>query len=406
MAHKYAPRTLGSLYEESLSTLLKNSQEGSNDLSNHLVTIHREPTSVKNGRGISIPCGFVVRTRFGPRKTDGFFIASSDTIEILLEDGKVIECTPGHKLHTAEDWVESDSLRIGDQVLTDGGVSRVVGLRPNPRKTLVMDVCVPGPHEYFANGIVSHNSILANQLNINQASLGYRTNMVPLEMSSQEMISRTMSSVSGMDSIDIVLHRLATGERDLVWKRMKRFNRRIEQAGGKYTIFKPRSDMSMEEIMSAMHSLNADVNYIDYISLLKGVGGDDAWQKLGEVARFGKIYAEMHNRVVVLMAQVSEEGKVRYSQAIKEHASLGWVFVASKESKEKGFINIQTIKSRNQVAKDFTLKIEYKQTRVTDLDPKELEELEKERDQRNSAKSKRTRQDASEQQTDEDLPEL
>ena len=234
-------------------------------------------------------------------------------------------------------------------------------------------------------------SILANQLAVNQSLIGYRTNMVPLEMSTGETLSRTMSSISGMNSIDIVLHRLASGERDLVWKRMRRFNRKIEASGGQYTVFKPRSDMSMEEIMSAVHSLNCDVTYIDYISLLKGVGGDDSWQKLGEVARFGKIYAEMHNRVVVLLAQVSEEGRVRYSQAIKEHASLGWVFVSSKDSKEKGYLNIQTIKSRNQVAKDFTLKIEYSQTRVSDLDPSEIEKLEAERSQKSQSSAKRTK---------------
>ena len=232
-------------------------------------------------------------------------------------------------------------------------------------------------------------SILGNQLAVNQAQIGYRTNIVPLEMSTPEMLSRTMSSVTGMDSIDIVLHRLATGERDLVWKRMRRFNRRIEASGGQYTVFKPRSDMSMEEIMSAVHSLNCDVTYIDYISLLKGVGGDDSWQKLGEVARFGKIYAEMHNRVVVLLAQVSEEGKVRYSQAIKEHASLGWTFVATKESRAGGYLNINTIKSRNQVAKDFTLKIEYAQTRVSDLDPSELQKIEAERAQKAPSSSKK-----------------
>lgn len=393
-----------------MENLSRNSTEGSRDPANHVVVIHQEPTSVKNGRGVSVPCNFIVKTRFGPKQTDGFFIANSDTLEVVLDDGKKIECTPGHKLHTEEGWIETERLSVGSVLLTEDGRSSVSSVTPNPRKTLVMDICVPGPHEYYANSIVSHNSILANQLNINQASAGFRTNLVPLEMSTAEQLSRTMSSVSGMDSIDIVLHRLATGERDLVWKRMKRFNRKIEQAGGRYTTFKPRSDMSMEEIMSAVHSLNGDVTYIDYISLLKGVGGDDAWQKLGEVARFGKIYAEMHNRVVVLLAQVSEEGRLRYSQAVKEHASLLWSFVASKESKDNGYLNINTHKSRNQVAMDFTLKIEYHQTRVTDLDPKELEELAREKDQKSTVKSKRTRQDAESANKaateDEDLPEL
>lgn len=225
-------------------------------------------------------------------------------------------------------------------------------------------------------------SILGNQLAVNQAEAGFRASFAPLEMASKEMLSRTMSSVSGMDSIKIVLHKLATNERDLVWKRMKRFNRRITQAGGQYTVVKPKADVTMEELSSMLHGTGSDVDYIDYISLLNGVGGDDAWKKLGEVARFGKIYAENHNKVIVLLAQVSEDGKIRYSQTIKEHASVGWTFVANKETKSAGYLNISTIKSRNQVEMDFTLKINYAQTSVSDLDSSELQKLEAERAQK------------------------
>ena len=221
-------------------------------------------------------------------------------------------------------------------------------------------------------------SILANQLSGNQAQMGYHVDMVPLEMSASEMISRSMSSQSKIDSIDILLKRLSENDRQLVYKRVKRFNRRIAKAGGRLNIFKPRTDMTMEEIMSALHSLGSDVTYIDYISLLAGVGGDDAWQKLGQVARFGKIFAEIHNRVVVLLAQVSEEGKIRYSQAIKEHASVAWTFTATEESRERGYLNIDTLKSRNQVRFPFTLKIHYNTTSVSDLSPEEMRQLDEE----------------------------
>ena len=229
-------------------------------------------------------------------------------------------------------------------------------------------------------------SILANQLTGNQAQMGYHVDMVPLEMSTTEMISRTMSSQSRVDSIDIILRKLSDVDKELVYKRMKRFNRRIAKADGRLNVFKPRTDMSMEEIMSALHALGSDITYIDYISLLAGVGGDDAWQKLGEVARFGKIFAEIHNRVVVLLAQVSEEGKIRYSQAIKEHASVAWTFTATEESREKGYLNIDTLKSRNQVRYPFTLKINYNTTSVTDLSPDEMRQVDEENQAKKSAR--------------------
>lgn len=246
----------------------------------------------------------------------------------------------------------------------------------------------------------SGKSILANQLAVNQAQIGYGVDLAPLEMSASEMVSRTTASVTSADSIDIILKRLSTADRELVMKRMKRFHRRITKAGGRYGIFKPRTDMTMEAILSALHSQDNDVIYIDYISLLAGVGGDDAWQKLGEVARMGKIYAENHNKVVVLLAQVSEDGKIRYSQTIKEHASVAWVFVATEETRERGWLHIDTIKSRNQVRFSFTLKINYAQTSVTDLSPDELAKLDEEMQARKSTRksSRRGRHSSQEDQ--------
>jgi len=229
-------------------------------------------------------------------------------------------------------------------------------------------------------------SILMNQLSNNQAAFGYHVDVVPLEMSTSEMVSRTISAQSKYDSIDILLKRLNDDEKQIIFRRMKRFNRRIAKAGGKLNVFKPRTDMTMEEIMSALHSLGSDITYIDYISLLAGVGGDDAWQKLGEVARFGKIFAEIHNRVVCLLAQVSEEGRIRYSQAIKEHASVAWSFVATEESRERGYLNVEPIKSRNQIKFPFTLKINYNTTSVQDLAPDEMRQLDEELQARKSAR--------------------
>lgn len=233
-------------------------------------------------------------------------------------------------------------------------------------------------------------SIVANQLNINQATMGYKTSLVPLEMSSQEMISRTMSSVTGYSSIDIFLKRLASGERDEIYKRMCRQDKKIAAAGGRYTVFKPKEDLSIEELLASIHSLNADVTYIDYIGLLAGADGDDQWRKLGQIARFGKIYAENHNKVLVLLAQINEEGKLRYSQAIKEHSSLAWTFVATKESKEKGYLNIEMLKSRNQVQKPFTLGIDYSRMHVYDLKPEDQERLDQEPKDRSKGASKKS----------------
>ncbi len=249
-------------------------------------------------------------------------------------------------------------------------------------------------------------SVVANQLAFNQASFGYKSTLVPLEMSIDEMISRGASTASGFSSIDIFLKKLADDERDTIWRRYMKKDRAIRNAGGRMTLFKPKEDMSIEELMNALHSIKTDVIYIDYITLLKGADGDDQWRKLGQIARFGKIHAESYNKVVVMLAQINEEGKLRYSQAVKEHSSLAWTFVATKESKEKGYLNIEMLKSRNQVDRPFTLRIEYDKMRVRDLDESELQKMAgEERKDRKSKKSSKSRDGKADDYTPKNLTE-
>jgi replicative DNA helicase len=231
-------------------------------------------------------------------------------------------------------------------------------------------------------------SLMANQIAMNQARIGYKVALVPLEMTESETYSRSMANISGHSSTDIFLQRLASGEKDLVWKKMRRLDKEMSNNNGRYTVYKPREDMTIEELLASIHSLSCDVIYVDYISLLKGVDDEEQWKKLGQIARYAKVYADNHNKVVVLMCQLSDEGRVKYSQGIKEHASLAWTWTATKDSRDKGYANIELLKARNQVMSGFTLKIDYARMRVSDLDPQEMQEVQDElkRKERASAK--------------------
>jgi replicative DNA helicase len=210
-------------------------------------------------------------------------------------------------------------------------------------------------------------STLANAMGIKMATRGYKVLMVPLEMSKLEMTARTMANVTKTNLTKILLQRLATGERELVYKRQRRWEKKVKEAGGRYTIFKPQEDMTIEEIMAAISAYQCDVVIIDYISLLKGVDGDDMWRALGAVARYGKINAEVENRVNVLLCQVGDDAKIRYARAISEHSSNSWIWVANKEAKELGVMKIEQPKSRNSLAFPFSVKMEYEFMRVEDV---------------------------------------
>lgn len=216
-------------------------------------------------------------------------------------------------------------------------------------------------------------SAIIGQLAKNQAELGYKVNVVPLEMSHIELLARYVANLTGINTTNVLLKRLAQGEREEAFRLWRRFDRRVEKKGGRLTIFKPNEDLTIEAIMAAIHSYNADITYIDYISLLKGADGDDQWRQLGAIGRYGKVYAESHKKVMTLAAQVNDEGKLRYSKAIGEHSSTAFSFVATKESREKGYINVGMFKARNQTMMDFTLGVDYSSMRIYDLSPEELE---------------------------------
>jgi replicative DNA helicase len=210
-------------------------------------------------------------------------------------------------------------------------------------------------------------SLTANDIAIKMATRGYKVLVVPLEMSKKEMTERTMANVTKFPHDKIHLQKLATGEKELVYKRQRRWERKVKEAGGRYTVFKPQEDMTIEEIMAAISAYQVDVVFIDYISLLKGVDGDDMWRALGAVARYAKINAEVENRVNVLLCQVDDAGKIRYARAISEHSSNSWIWVATKESKETGITRIEQPKSRNSLSFPFSVKINYAYMRLEDL---------------------------------------
>jgi replicative DNA helicase len=198
-------------------------------------------------------------------------------------------------------------------------------------------------------------SLVAGAVAINMATAGYKVLMVPLEMSKREMNARNIANVTKTNLSKLLLQRLATGERELVRKRYLKWVRRVKDRGGRLTVFKPKGDLTIEEIMASTSAYSSDVKIIDYISLLKGTDGEDMWRKLSAVARYCKIHAEAENCVVILLVQVDEDGKVRYSRGVAEHANNALIWSNKKEVKETGLMRVEQIKSRNSMAFPFTL---------------------------------------------------
>lgn len=99
---------------------------------------------------------------------DGWFeiddsaITAPDSLyySIETENGKSAKCSPDHLFYN-EDWIKCKNLKIGDTILTEDGYSKVSFLNLGSEKEDLYDIEVRNSHNYFGNGILSHNSSIS-----------------------------------------------------------------------------------------------------------------------------------------------------------------------------------------------------------------------------------------------------
>jgi len=212
-------------------------------------------------------------------------------------------------------------------------------------------------------------STVANQLLKNMADRGYRTCMVPLEMTARATMARTLSSMTGVEVGRIVQGKLTDSEKKKIWKQFKKEDARLVEIDARYSVFVPGEDMTLEEILFVLKPYEYDVICIDYISLLKGIDSDEnSVKQLGATARAGKIFANASDTILVMCAQLTDDGKVKYARAITENADVAWLWAYTDENRETGLLEIRTTKSRNLNPINFSLAHDYSIMRVGDVD--------------------------------------
>ncbi len=190
--------------------------------------------------------------------------------------------------------------------------------------------------------------------------------LVPLEMGKLSMTARLAANLSGIDVGKIIQKKLTQNEVDKCDRAFATWEGLLASLDSRYSIYEPPEDMSLEEILYGIQPFGYKIILIDYVTLLKGMSDDDQWRKLGEVARFAKRWAARTNNLVILLAQLTDEGMIRYSRAMLEHAANAWFFVATAESRAEGNLHIDQPKARNQDPFSFDLGIDYATMRVFD----------------------------------------
>ncbi len=233
-------------------------------------------------------------------------------------------------------------------------------------------------------------STMARQISLYQAGVGRRTAMGTLEMTHEESMQRDISDIADVNMNDLLdpRNRLTSDQRRRLMDDVYDRDDKIYKAGGLRTTFVPKTDVGMEEMLFLLKPYNYDVIFVDYVGLLKGMTSDDKqWLKLGNATRIAKQFAVSNNMVVCIVMQVSAEGLVRYSQAMKDHCNILWTWANDDRAKETGVVEVRQQKSRNSEGFTFYLRKDFEHNRFLELDEKSAQTMRDNRKKSNSSET-------------------
>jgi DNA repair exonuclease SbcCD ATPase subunit len=107
----------------------------------------------------------LVETRYGyyPILWCDITAPNSEVIEVQTENKK-IQAAPKHRVIKDNKWAYVEDLKINDKILTKDGYEKVVSIKKLDKKEDLYDIEVAEVHEYYGNGIVSHNSTFLDSI--------------------------------------------------------------------------------------------------------------------------------------------------------------------------------------------------------------------------------------------------
>jgi len=212
-------------------------------------------------------------------------------------------------------------------------------------------------------------SVGALQLAKNMYEAGFSTCVLSLEMPKEQYMARFLSSISGIFANKIFLKRCSKDEKRKVKRAYKEFVLRGKEKKTRWTILAPNSDMSLDQLLLTCKPYKYDVITIDYISLLKDAAANDQAKALGEIARKCKVFATNTNTLIIILAQLNEEDKVKYARAIVENADHLWTWRYGESERESHQITIKVDKGRNQHCFPFEVTEDFSTMTMVDNGP-------------------------------------
>lgn len=190
---------------------------------------------------------------------------------------------------------------------------------------------------------------------------------VSLEMDLEETICRLFSSRTNINQSKFLKGILTQKEKQAAWDEFLKMQKQGEKHGCRFTILPSTEEsLGIDTTLATLRPYGHKVIFIDYITLLSDSDDQDQWKALGYVARKAKMYAKKNKCVVVILTQLSDDDKVRYSRTILEHADLWWYWRITDKERQACMFTVTIGKARNQRVFPFDLAVDFGTNRVFD----------------------------------------
>ena len=206
---------------------------------------------------------------------------------------------------------------------------------------------------------------------------GYNTTYVSLEMTDREVMERLLSNATGAEYSRMRAGNWNNRERAEILKQFE--ERFLNTSSGRCSIYSPKDDYTIEQILMQVQGQPNDVLIIDYLGLLKpgSYGGKQATEEfqLRQATRVAKRMAEKLKCAIILLAQLNDEGQIMYSKGIGHHVHYWLKWMCKEEDIDRGFITVEMGKSRNSRKKDLYVTTDFDHMRMDNVaNPPGLEE--------------------------------
>jgi replicative DNA helicase len=224
------------------------------------------------------------------------------------------------------------------------------------------DFVILASHAKGGKSLTSLNMIV-NQYRLHNLNVV----LVSMEMRDFEVRDRLMSLLTGIEHTKIRTKTLNKLEQEKCRVEWQRFKEHGEKNNCRFTIWDTVPGLTTAEVKLHLKNRGYDVICIDYINLMEAAErGLPDWQRLSVLGRELKQATKELTALIIAPTQMNDDGDVRYSKALKEHANTIWRWFYKEEQRATHLIRVDQLVVRGWEAFPFMLREDMSRSLIMD----------------------------------------